>query len=403
MNWGRHDIKALLTRHLFLVSEMWSTVDFGSKDQSAFARDQMEAETRSGVRTLATLFLLPMLTAALFATQLGLDRVYGYGFLALAGLALHIHFSSGVVHEIEALHLLGMVLLVVSGTTFVLIAHKTGALDTVIFASVGLLFMAIPSMPWGLREASIALAMIYGLFTVSTWSVSDRFPLQTLWTLQLYMAAAAMISVTLVGRAALVRKRELSLRFDLERARGDLECLSYQDSLTGVWNRRHLQREFEAIAAAEERERDVVEFALVDLDSFKSLNDQYGHPYGDRVLCWVARALEVAIEEGGFVARIGGDEFVCILLGGSGLERMERAIACLAETVRAAGELDRFPPTFTTGLVRIPKGQDCDLETVYKAADNALYEGKRARGTNPSTSSSIVSLRLDATHAHRSD
>ena len=112
----------------------------------------MEEEARSGVRTLAALFLVPLLGTALFSSRLGLEQSYFYGFLALAALAVHIHFSSRAVHDIGALYLLGMVLLVVSGTTFVLIAHSTQALGPVIFASVGLLFMAIPTVPWGLRE-----------------------------------------------------------------------------------------------------------------------------------------------------------------------------------------------------------------------------------------------------------
>ncbi len=393
MGWSRVGLSKFLNRSRSLVTSPWSTVEFDTAEYNEFARASMEAETRAGVRTLAALFLLPMIGTALFAPQLGLERTYSYGFLALAALAIHIHISSRAVCEIEALYLLGMVLLVVSATTFVLIAHRTGAIGSVLFASVGLLFMAIPAVPWGLREGSIAAAMIYGLFTVSIWSVTERFPSETLWSLQLYMAAAAVVSTTLVARTALVRKHDLVVRCDLEGARNSLEMLSLQDPLTGVWNRRHLEAEFETISRGDEGKSEDVFLALVDLDDFKSSNDRFGHLYGDRVLCWVARALEVSVLEGGFVSRIGGDEFACVVVGEDGPARMEQAVQALTENFRNAGELDRESPTISIGLVRLPVDRDCTIDEAYKAADNALYECKRAK-TSASESSSIVSLDL---------
>lgn len=401
MNWSKLDLAVLLRQSRSAFAKLWSTVDFASNERVEFARAQMESETRSGVRTLAALFMLPLLGTALFSSHLGLGREYLYGFLALAGLSGHIYLSSRAVHDIEALYLLGMVLLVVSGTTFVLIAHRTGALGSVIIASVGLLFMAIPMVPWGLREGSIVAAMIYGLFTASIWSVADRFPSDTLWTFQMFMAASALLSTTVVARTALVRKRDITFRFDLELARAELETLSMEDSLTGVWNRRFLEAEFLEWSQSDAREDGRIHFALVDLGKFKSLNDRFGHTYGDQALVWVARALEHATGETGFVARVGGDEFACLIVADDAREQIDRAAEALNQTFRAAGEPDREVPTFSVGIVRLPTDRDCELAEVYKAADNALYEAKHQRGEALGVAS-VVTLRLGARDAQRS-
>lgn len=377
------------------LREPWSTSDFESREQAEFARERMTGEAQSGLRTLASLFLIPLVVAAAAARPLGLDAEFGYAFLALAGLAVHVHFSSRAIGEIRAIYLLGMVLLVVSSTAFVLIAHRTGSLDAALFASVGFLFMVIPAMPWGLREGLLTSAIIYGLFTASTWSVAERFDDRSLWGLQVYMLTAAFVSTTLVARTALIRKHDLKTRFRLDRARTKLETLSLQDALTGLWNRRYLEAEFTAWSSPERRKDRVAWIALVDLDDFKSVNDSHGHLYGDRVLGWAARALEEAVRDGGFVARVGGDELACLIDAEDGPAAVQRAVEAFSKAYRVAGEVDRTAPTFSAGLARLPMDRECGLDEVYKAADNALYEAKRGR-SREARECSIVAVELGA-------
>ena len=61
-----------------------------------------------------------------------------------------------------------MTLVIITGTAFVLLAHRTGAFGAVLFSSVVLLFMVIPMVPWGLREASVVTLLVYGVFSAST-------------------------------------------------------------------------------------------------------------------------------------------------------------------------------------------------------------------------------------------
>ncbi|WP_019997698.1 sensor domain-containing diguanylate cyclase [Aureimonas ureilytica] len=85
------------------------------------------------------------------------------------------------------------------------------------------------------------------------------------------------------------------------------------DPLTGVMNRRGLEREVEAAIDHGREADEAFGLALIDIDQFKSINDTYGHRVGDAVLCHVANTLQAALSDGEVVARIGGDEFVALL------------------------------------------------------------------------------------------
>jgi hypothetical protein len=137
-----------------------------------------------------------------------------------------------------------MAYLVMSGTAITLVAHQIGSLDIALMSSSVLLIVAIPLMPWGLKEAIGIALLIYGLFTASTLSVAGRFDAQTLWTLQFLFFASISITLALVARNIGVRKHDIETRFDLEQAQRKQELLSLTDPLTGVWNRRFLTLNF---------------------------------------------------------------------------------------------------------------------------------------------------------------
>jgi hypothetical protein len=212
------------------LGDLWSTTRFRAQGLSAYAETLMLEETRKGLKAMSLLFLALLLGSALFHSELGLGRTYVYTAMSLAALCTHVYFSSRAIREIRTLHVLGMTLLIISGTAFVLVAHQQGAFGAALFTSVALLFMVIPMVPWGLREASTVTLLIYAVFSSSTWAVKGRFDSETLWTLQAFMLAAGMVSLTLVARGASVRKEEIQSRYDLESAaqlsgpaHGDLE------------------------------------------------------------------------------------------------------------------------------------------------------------------------------------
>lgn len=378
-------VSGAFRRLLDHMGDLWSTTRFPAHELRAYAEDHMVEETRTGVRAMSIVFLALLLGSLLVYEKLGLGRQYVYTCAALAALSVHVFFSAQAINEIKTLHVLGMTLLTISGTAFVLLAHQMGAFDAALFSSVVLLFMAVPMVPWGLREASLVTLLIYAVFSSSTWSVAHRFEPETLWTLQLFMFAAATVSLTLVGRGARVRKEDLAARFELERSHQKMELLSYQDALTGAWNRRFLEGEFDAYNESMQKAGSLVHFALLDVDNFKEMNDRCGHVYGDRVLCWMAARFQDRIGDSGFTVRTGGDEFGLLLSGDEPEDLICEAVAA----VRAIAEAQASPGaprvSVSVGLITLLPGVEVSLDEVYQAADRELYLSKEGKSSSPST------------------
>ena len=118
---------------------------------------------------------------------------------------------------------------------------------------------------------------------------------------------------------------------------------------------------------------------MSDVDSFKSINDAYGHPIGDQVLREVARMWRKVVPDDAIVARYGGEEFVCAVVGMD----LERA-SDLAEALR--NTIETLPLTFDKGILSVTAsfgvaelGQPARNATeLIRLADDALYQSKRA-------------------------
>jgi two-component system cell cycle response regulator len=161
----------------------------------------------------------------------------------------------------------------------------------------------------------------------------------------------------------------------LTRRHGAMEKQALQDPLTGLPNRRALDDRLETLSASPTNLP--LALALVDLDGFKEVNDQFSHAEGDDVLRVVASTVRDALRGGDMVARYGGDEFV-VLLPGAPLHAAEAALN------RAVTAVSRLPEdlargvTLSVGVVALrPK------ETAVRAlarADAAMYEAKRSGG-----------------------
>jgi diguanylate cyclase (GGDEF)-like protein len=151
------------------------------------------------------------------------------------------------------------------------------------------------------------------------------------------------------------------------------------DGLTGLANRRHLGEALEAELGRADRFGTPVALALVDLDDFKAINDRYGHPVGDTVLCEVAETLASTVREIDLAGRWGGEEFGLVLPGTdlSGAaevaERVRRAVA--ARTILTA---DGTPLHVTASLGVAAFPDAASARSLVAAADAALYRAKRA-------------------------
>jgi diguanylate cyclase (GGDEF)-like protein len=166
----------------------------------------------------------------------------------------------------------------------------------------------------------------------------------------------------------------------LERARLDAEQRSRTDALTGAFNRRHVNEAIHAELRRAQREGGTPAILLLDLDSFKRVNDSYGHQAGDVVIAEVVRRLQLAVRPYDIVGRWGGEELV-VLAPNVPDEAALRAIAeGLRDAVRrgpvAIDAETRLRVTASVGAARAEDGL-WSVDGLVDAADRALYAAKR--------------------------
>ena len=357
---------------------VWSTTSFEDSKVTEYARDLMLEETRRGIMAMAGVSALTQLAAMLLHFRLGADGNFFYTYGLLALLSIHIVISSRFVNEISSLHLLGTILLVITGVAIMAIAHRSGSVNAALLASVVLLFMVMPIAPWGLREAVVVVSLIYLVFTASSISVYGKFEPEMLWTLQFLMLASAIIATLTIMRNAAVRRDDIKSRFDLESARKRLQLISTRDPLTGAWNRRYLEQNFVAIAREARSRGERLHLAIMDVDAFKQVNDTWGHHHGDAILCRLVSVLTGNLSGTAHVIRLGGDEFAVLDTDDDFESAVERCLKHLATDPRLL-EITGEPVAVSAGFSSVGPDETADLDAMYREADAALYEQKRER------------------------
>ncbi|MBT0566541.1 GGDEF domain-containing protein [Williamsia sp. CHRR-6] len=197
-------------------------------------------------------------------------------------------------------------------------------------------------------------------------------------------ASLSTVVIGIIQAAAVGIAIPVATQFMLEVLASDAAA-SEMDTLTGVLNRRGLERALERLTAMDRQNSHGLAVMVADLDNFKEINDHYGHRYGDRVLAEIAARLRVAVGVGGVVARIGGDEFVI-----ADSLRFNDPVR-LANTVLLTISTVSDPPvTASVGVVHftgvIPTNKSLMSTVLFTdLADAAMYEAKRAGGNTVRT------------------
>ncbi|HRH74299.1 MAG TPA: diguanylate cyclase [Zoogloea sp.] len=169
---------------------------------------------------------------------------------------------------------------------------------------------------------------------------------------------------------------------DIRERDDQLSRLATTDALTGLANRRNALDVMQTMAARAQRKDEPLGVIMLDIDSFKNVNDRFGHPMGDRVLQEVSLVLQASARDYDLVARLGGEEFLVVCDCGT-----QEVTIAVAERIRAgvegrqisgpAGEA--LQVTVSLGVYSaVPRAGAEDIEEMIRAADKALYRAKEA-------------------------
>ncbi|MGE4511924.1 MAG: diguanylate cyclase [Sulfurimonadaceae bacterium] len=165
-----------------------------------------------------------------------------------------------------------------------------------------------------------------------------------------------------------------------------LEELSITDGLTEIYNRRHFNDIFAQMIALSKRKNELLSFLIIDVDYFKQYNDTYGHQKGDNALKEVAKAIKTTLRRvDDYCFRLGGEEFGVVFKPKDKQEAIDFAYAIKnkiedLKITHDTSEAGRYL-SVSIGLVSRYAKEIKDDDTIYKEADELLYEAK-ARGRN---------------------
>jgi diguanylate cyclase (GGDEF)-like protein len=251
-------------------------------------------------------------------------------------------------------------------------------------AAAGAIALVVPShTDIGLASASafyltdiVLLAAVVSAANSAQFASVLRGYLASTMTPFLLMATTTAILVVLWGRAPalalLLVPPMVAIELYQRSSSRELRAmhLALTDPLTGLGNYRHFQERLQVELAAAERVRARLTLCLIDIDDFKSINDRFGHPAGDRILARVGGLLR----QGGEAFRLGGDEFAVLLPGID-----ERAALMAAKSIAGRialledDEVDKV--AVSVGVATLPV-EGAGRDEFVRLADRALYWAK---------------------------
>jgi len=172
--------------------------------------------------------------------------------------------------------------------------------------------------------------------------------------------------------------RVLELEARLKIAAEQMQEMALHDSLTGLLNRRAIYTHYQGELNRSGRLMTPLSLAMIDIDHFKQINDQYGHLLGDKALCLCADKIKKNLRSYDWVGRWGGDEFLAILPGAEPAEAVtivERIREDINEEPLSLENGGKMQVQFSAGVICILEKTE-NLDILIQMADRAMYQAK---------------------------
>lgn len=227
---------------------------------------------------------------------------------------------------------------------------------------------------------SVAMVAIlgYGLIILYIFVYEpDRIEIK-LELMQL-LAFAGTITVMLFTGSSIhkLRERTKLQRIELQEALEQNQRLATTDELTGLYNRRYFMEKLAKQKALSERDDSDFVLCYCDLDHFKSINDTFGHHTGDIVLQKFAEILKSSIREIDYVARFGGEEFVCLLVN-TNIEEAIKVTERIRESIASYNFSDIAPALHSSVSIGIANFKEYNtIQETLMSADHRMYNAKQ--------------------------
>ncbi len=184
-------------------------------------------------------------------------------------------------------------------------------------------------------------------------------------------------NVKLLGIASNIDKRK-KVEQGLIELNKKLESLAYKDTLTGALNRKPFIELFARNVKRAERKKEKLALLFLDLEKFKTVNDIYGHTFGDKVLIRAVELIKGCIRTSDIVGRLGGDEFLVCLGDIRSLEDVMRVAAKINDAFIPANIIDGIPVNVTVSIgISMYPDDSRDIDDLLKNSDLAMYKAKK--------------------------
>lgn len=264
--------------------------------------------------------------------------------------------------------------------------------------AIGFAYMAVGPVDRGLVLVLIALVMVFSMYTHNPWQsiaigaaytlllgagmgvLSRIDPMYYPPDLELLRFELILGTIPSLTFAAYIitswRNRLVVQRQELKIALEQVQQLASRDALTGLYNRRHMQEKLEGSVKRFERYGERFAIALIDLDHFKRINDQFGHHVGDQALMAFASAAGIVLRDTDTIARWGGEEFI-FLLPNTSAHKAAVALERLRITLSNCTISPNVPALrvhFSGGIA--VHDSVAALSHTLERADRALYQAK---------------------------